>query len=441
MTRMGLLYLLQQATSNNGNEFAHALEDTLKQDYVVLATNDLGMHCLNPDYQTAVILPPYNNLRAQVIKRGNPPQIVSDGITLNYSIDNNTSSADKEDYGSFWDYVKDLFGVSLEDDTGLTGNKLSGTMDISDDLYQAEGIPVTPVDDSGDWDPYQVAVITATDADGNLLAETRTTLPVSDEINCSKCHDDESDPFLDVLKKHDSSQGTTLVSQTPILCANCHGSPALGGDYANNRNGATKYLSEAIHGSHANRDAGCYDCHPGNQTQCNRSTAHTASEGNCTSCHGDMSEISSSIASSERIPWVNEPACSQCHTGSGSTLTTVTTSTSSSIADVDTSSTLYRNAKGHGGVLCAGCHGTPHAMVPTSKDQDNYQNNHYQGSHYVLGDCRTCHSSSRGADEDEFQEEHGGSSPRVYNACHVCHTGISGSESDWPHSFQWKSRK
>ena len=42
-------------------------------DYVVLAWNDLGMHCLNPTYDQLIILPPYNTLWAQVVERGDPP--------------------------------------------------------------------------------------------------------------------------------------------------------------------------------------------------------------------------------------------------------------------------------------------------------------------------------------------------------------------------------
>jgi hypothetical protein len=42
--------------------------------YVLLAWNDLGMHCLNPSYDTAIILPPYNTLWAQVVQRGSPPR-------------------------------------------------------------------------------------------------------------------------------------------------------------------------------------------------------------------------------------------------------------------------------------------------------------------------------------------------------------------------------
>ncbi|HRA66468.1 MAG TPA: hypothetical protein PL187_10635, partial [Caldilinea sp.] len=37
-------------------------------EYVVLGWNDLGMHCYNRDFQNLAVLPPYNNLWAQVIK-------------------------------------------------------------------------------------------------------------------------------------------------------------------------------------------------------------------------------------------------------------------------------------------------------------------------------------------------------------------------------------
>ncbi|MFA6034485.1 MAG: hypothetical protein WC889_16420, partial [Myxococcota bacterium] len=37
-------------------------------DHVLLAWNDLGMHCLNPSYDSAVILPPYNTVWAQVVR-------------------------------------------------------------------------------------------------------------------------------------------------------------------------------------------------------------------------------------------------------------------------------------------------------------------------------------------------------------------------------------
>ncbi len=58
--------------------------------YIVMAWNDLGMHCYNRDFQDLAVLPPYNTLWAQVLKVGDPPQLVTSGVTVSYSIDDNT---------------------------------------------------------------------------------------------------------------------------------------------------------------------------------------------------------------------------------------------------------------------------------------------------------------------------------------------------------------
>lgn len=81
-------------------------------DYVLIGWNDLGMHCINPSYKELALLPPFNNLWVQVIQRGDPPpkKIVTPGITLEYSIVNNTTVQGKTD---FWQYVYKLFNVNL----------------------------------------------------------------------------------------------------------------------------------------------------------------------------------------------------------------------------------------------------------------------------------------------------------------------------------------
>jgi hypothetical protein len=106
-------------------------------EYVVFASNTLGMHCLNPTYDKAVILPPYNTVLAQVVKRGNPPTIVTSGVTVEYNIMGNTSSYGKRQYGGFWDNITPLFGLaSLQHDIGLTGNGLTGSMTATGGLYK-----------------------------------------------------------------------------------------------------------------------------------------------------------------------------------------------------------------------------------------------------------------------------------------------------------------
>jgi len=388
-------------------------------DYVVLAWNNLGMHCLNPTYDQLVILPPYNTIYAQVIKRGNPPEVITDGIKVKFRIIDNTYSYGKREYSGFWDYSDPLFGTVIEHDKGLTGNGLSGEMVISGDQFVIEGIPIVPVTDNDTWNPFQVAEITVEDQSGTVLIQTRATVPTSDEINCAGCHGENA--FEDILTKHDASNGTNLLGSQPVLCASCHPSPALGTPGT-----GEKYLSEAIHGFHADKDATCYDCHPGQTTKCNRSLDHTADNGNCTTCHGELSEVAGSIAQG-RIPWESEPKCVTCHTG---------------VEGVDTGNDLYRNSTGHGGIGCPACHGSPHAMYPSRESSDNYQPIQYQdfaNKIKTIGSCGYCHYSSRGAENDigEFSEVHGGSSPEHYNACHVCHTVVPSSTSRWPHSYTW----
>lgn len=398
----------------------------ISSEYVVFAWNDLGMHCLNPSYDKAVILPPYNDLFAQVVRRGATPQVVTSGITVEYRVINNTYSSGKKDFGQFWQYSQKLFGGTPPVDKGLNlvdpdvHNGLSGKMLAKGDHFVADGIPVVPIDDAGVWNPYQVAEITVKDSTGKVIAQTRTTIPTSDEINCAKCHG--TDPFTDILRKHDQMHGTTLEADAPVLCSGCHASPVL---KTVAQGGAKGYLSAAIHGSHANRGATCYDCHPGTKTKCSRSNAHTNDAGNCEKCHGGMATVASSITSGGRVPWVDEPKCSTCHTG---------------VAQVDSGNVLFRNAQGHGGMFCSACHGSPHAMVPAREASDNYQAMQYQGAAKTIGSCGACHSDSRGEGLGEFLGEHGGSNPQRQSACNVCHTSVSTtSTSMWPHNYQWGS--
>ena len=299
-----------------------------------------------------------------------------------YEIINNSYSYGKRSYGQFWDNMEVLFGVSLEHDKGLNladpdiHKGLSGQMANKTDHFQADGIPVTPVNDSLAWNPYQAANIKVKNLSGNIVANTKATVPTSDDINCDRCHGVNA--FQDILEKHDIKHETNLAS-TIVLCASCHGIPALG---TSGPCTSEKYLSEAIHGAHSQRGAACYDCHPGHKEPCNRSMAHNTSEINCETCHGTMAQIAESISGGTRIPWVNEPKCSTCHIG---------------IPEVDTGGTLYRNSKGHGNLYCIACHGSPHAMVPSSQASDNYQAIQYQNVAKSIGSCGVCHEGSKGA--------------------------------------------
>ena len=52
---------------------------TSNRDVVIMASNDLGMHCACPGTEKMLLLPPFNTLRAQVIERGGQsPVVLSD---------------------------------------------------------------------------------------------------------------------------------------------------------------------------------------------------------------------------------------------------------------------------------------------------------------------------------------------------------------------------
>jgi hypothetical protein len=60
-------------------------------NHVVLAINDLGMHCGDLDTRISSILPPFQVLLAQVIQRGSSPTLNPAGVSLEYSAASNSN--------------------------------------------------------------------------------------------------------------------------------------------------------------------------------------------------------------------------------------------------------------------------------------------------------------------------------------------------------------
>lgn len=58
-------------------------------DYAVFAVNDLGMHCVDLDGRIANILPPFQVLLGQVVRRGQRPELNPPGVELAYSAASN----------------------------------------------------------------------------------------------------------------------------------------------------------------------------------------------------------------------------------------------------------------------------------------------------------------------------------------------------------------
>lgn len=390
---LGLCLVLIIPGSMNGkaNSQIEASQAPALGDYVVLAWNDLGMHCLNSDFADLAVLPPYNTLWAQVIRRDPQPQLVTTGITVTYFFADNTYSVGKT---NFWDYDQGLFGVDLPANIGLTGKGLAGQMDLHGDHFLAEGIPLTEYSDSAPTvpQPFQLATVRVYDqASGALLAETTTVAPVSSEMRCDTCHADGQEASLphgiatgktetNILTLHDQENATDypagtgkLMDNRPVLCAQCHASNALGTAGAP----GIPNLSKAMHAAHADEqdpENGCYACHPGPTTRCLRDVMATEHAMTCTDCHGSMTQVAQNPN-----PWLNEPSCSNaaCH---------------GSAARQD--HPLYRFSSGHSRIYCSGCHDSPHAIAPSREARDGLKFTALQGAPGPLSDCTVCHRTA-----------------------------------------------
>jgi hypothetical protein len=366
-----------------GKSTVPAKQPVLTNQYIVVAWNDLGMHCSNLDFSNMCILPPYNNQKAQVIQKGDQatlPMVMmgSGGINVTYEIPGNTESATKT---NFWSYSQHIFGVTLPPNIGLTGVGMAGTMQTADTInyHHVEGIPITAFPDATPTipDAYQLTLIKAWSLAGQVLATTQSVIPVAHEINCvsSGCHSSE----MAILQGHDQVQGFNIADK-PILCANCHSDNALG---TAGQPGVPPF-SQVIHMKHGEfiktgTNTDCYKCHPGPNTQCWRDTMKTATTGNvhkCQDCHGSVFNVGKTIENG-REPWLEEPSCGKatCHGPNYA----------------EEPGKLFRNSKGHGGLYCSACHGSPHAIFPTSQPRDNVQNIALQGYAGTLKSCAVCH--------------------------------------------------
>lgn len=344
------------------------------QTHVVFGYNDLGMHCMNADFSEIMVLPPFNTLHAQVVRRGEEPDIITSGVTVRYVIPSVTHAADRS---NFWRYPQALLGPPPAPDIGLAGKGLVGTMSpttLGD--WQAVGIPIVQSDDLGRENPYALATISV-ERNSAIVARTQAVVPTSTEMSCIICHNMPGvSTATDILIRHDTLHGTNLVNQKPVLCASCHASNALGLPGDPNRHN----LSRAMHGAHADRmgpvsylEQTCYACHPGVRTQCQRDR-HYAGGVRCTDCHGNMDEVADPM----RVPWLSEPRCGECHYRPG--------------FEFEQPNTLYRLSVGHKGIQCMACHGSPHAITPTVTEADNVQALRLQGHVGEINTCTVCHT-------------------------------------------------
>lgn len=351
-------------------------------------------------------------------------------------------------------------GATSVSDTGLTGNKTPSsiphamTYNVMHSWWEADGIPIMNRDDNNVTNYYPMVRVIAKNTVGTVLATADVVLPVSDEMDCAKCHASTvistdarpvagwennantlKDYKLNILKLHDeknsissadldalkakgydynSSLYETAKAGTPILCAACHSSNALGTTSIGN----AQPLTTSLHHRHAsvidpsnglklddstNRSA-CYSCHPGAVTACLRGAMGSATDTNgnqimqCQSCHGTMNDV----GSASRTGWMDEPNCQVCHQSgqryvsafeNGSLRAVVDNKFATNPNTPAAGVSLYRFSTGHGDLQCSSCHGSTHAIFPTSHAQDNIYSEQTQGHSGTIAECTSCHTT------------------------------------------------
>ena len=411
--------------------------------YVLLAWNNLGMHCISDSDQNWILLPPANDLFAQLIKRDYIPEVVTDNVAIHYEVE--SAFANPSSKVRFWEFAHILFGLPepLPANVGLGGNGVSGDMrkEESTGVFEAKLIPVVPYPETGpvEYNPYPLFTISATDATtGELLAQTRVVAPTSTEMGCRNCHGGpwkvpgvagiSDETGQDVLTTHDRMSGTNLKARAeagqPVLCQSCHPDPVLGsgGDMVNHP--GLLNLPAALHGLHANYLTGreaeaCTYCHPNRPdgpTACLRGLHGDVVT--CTDCHGYMEDHAAGLLKAEqeqgkpradallahlkmrtvdsldvvnpRVPWLNQPDCLNCHQDFEAPSTT-------DAYNVWTSGPegLYRIRMDElGAVPCIGCHNSPHAVWPADngygQNRDNIPPLQYMGVAQSMGAGGTC---------------------------------------------------
>ena len=384
-----------------------------------MAWNNLGMHCLSDSDPYFVILPPANEIQAQLIRRGETPEVVKEGVTLHLHRSRKGNLRIPPRTCVSGNSPGQNFGVELEKNVGLKGFGMSGRDAPGGGeaaLFEAPMVPVAPYDE-GHYNPVPDLHHRGPkdEATGETLAMTKTVVPTATEMGCKKCHGggwrvDGVAGFTDatgaaILAAHDKHSGTELLKMAergePRLCASCHEDPATGtGRYSGKEgfeHGELLNLPAAVHGWHANYLRGrgaeaCAFCHPSDPqgaTQCLRG-GHSLKL-DCTNCHGALEDHALGLLLAERsqgkpgverlirhlepravagldqvvgrTPWLQEPDCMACHED----FERPDPATASAVFHwVEGPAGLYRFSSDESGALpCLACHGAPHATFPT----------------------------------------------------------------------------
>jgi len=386
-----------------------------KDEYVLLAWPDLGMHMVVESQGAFSLRPPQLELNAQLIKRGDGPSKITDNVNLTYAVE---------------------------------GGAASGNMNPREgrDWFLAQ-LSLSPRNPGDTLNPYPLATIEARDkTTGDILGRTRVALPVSDEVACANCHGGgdrkgniSGETGMNILRIHDRLNRTQLTNQAkagkPVQCTSCHSDPLTGKE----GRGDLLSVSAALHGFHANTLKGqgaeaCARCHPSRPDGGTRfqRDLHAQAGLDCVSCHGALEDHALALLKREaeafdgkgkrgakrlisqitpqgmdkkaitpRTAWVQTPDCLACHKDFGAPDPTQAFGNWTKKPD---DRFRYRMDE-MGALSCPSCHGPQHALYPSinpyGKDRDVIQPLQYQKLARPLGargNCAMCHKVKKDID-------------------------------------------
>ena len=373
--------------------------------HVLLAASARGIYAFSPAPDIWSLHGPARaTIRAQLIRRGETPAMVMDDVFLSVRVPR--------------------------------GQGIAGPMRFSDAhlAWEATVTALSPVDRHGRYRPYPLVDITAR-KNAAVVARTRIVLPQTTEWGCGDCHGGSAEATFpgmariaarNILAAHDRRSRTDLGRQAdegdPVVCAVCHAADAPAPDRPLN-------LSAAIHAFHAvylndRTDGACSACHASNADGATRffRGIHHGIGLACENCHGDISSLATGLlmAASEhdkpaaqrmlpwladtaagpapadgRRPWINLPDCLGCHVDFEPPDTDVLPPGALS----PSAAARFNAGSDDAGILCTGCHGSPHALYPADnpygRDRDDIVPLQFQGTPYPVGangGCRVCHT-------------------------------------------------
>lgn len=386
--------------------------------FVLLAWSERGLQLVDDPDSPLALFPDGVSLRAQLIRRGETPAIVTTGVTLTYRV---------------------------EDDGASSGPQpLTGAFTPADDSFVAERLALSPYPRRGGFDPYPVVTVEARDERDQVVATTKVAVPVSTEAGCRNCHGGDwrvagraglaEETAANILAVHDRLNDTDLqrrAADGPVRCRDCHAGAEAAGDPARLN------LSAAMHGFHANYLRGrsaeaCAFCHPSAADGATRGQRdiHASVGLDCGSCHGTVEDHAVSLLRQEqqdgkaragvlmahlwpqgvanveqvqpRRPWVHQPDCLHCHADFQPPETDATFNLWTTGAD-----DLFRaRTDDSGRLFCAACHSSAHAVHPAvnpyGSHLDALQPLQYQTNRLPLGANRNCALCHTVAMEDEM---------------------------------------